>query len=68
MCIVLTFSAAFEDDVVYLNDEPTDSDVGSDSDSNAEDYYANDYPDEEDFGDYNSRYSKSSESSDSDYY
>jgi Transcription factor Iwr1 len=31
----------------FLDDEVPDSDVGSSSDSNAEDYYKNDYPDEE---------------------
>ncbi|KAJ3304538.1 hypothetical protein HDV03_002747 [Kappamyces sp. JEL0829] len=36
-----------EEDVVYLNDEPTESDIGSDEDSNAEDYYQNDYPEED---------------------
>lgn len=37
-----------DEDIMYMNDEATDSDKGSSSDSNAEDYYANDYPEEED--------------------
>ena len=33
----------------FMDDEAPDSDIGSSSDSNAEDYYKNDYPDEEEF-------------------
>lgn len=36
-----------DDDTLYLDDEASASDIGSDSDSNAEDYYTHDYPEEE---------------------
>lgn len=62
-----------DDDTLYIEDAPTASDIGSDSDSNAEDYYKNDYPDEDD-DDFQNRYpriyasSQEEESNDSDYY
>ncbi|KAI8088686.1 uncharacterized protein BX664DRAFT_331121 [Halteromyces radiatus] len=59
----------FDQDTEYLNDD-TDSEVGDieDEDSNAEDFYQNDYPDEEDSDeDYEEQYGYE-ESSDIDYY
>ncbi|SAL98196.1 hypothetical protein [Absidia glauca] len=58
----------FDQDTEYMNDD-TDSEVGDneDEDSNAEDFYQNDYPDEESDEDYEDQYGYE-ESSDVDYY
>ncbi|KAI9318642.1 hypothetical protein BX666DRAFT_1930068 [Dichotomocladium elegans] len=59
----------FDEDKQYMNDKDSDSDVGNeeDEDSNAEDYYQNDYPDEESDGEFEDQFGYSSED-DEDYY
>ena len=60
------------ENVYFLKDEVSDSDKGSDDDSNAEDYYQNDYPEEDSeeerqiwaTKDYNSQESQSESQSD----
>lgn len=53
-------------DPLLLDEGPTDSDVGDSDDSNAEDYYTHDYPDEEELSDEN-QYAQETSSSDEEF-
>ncbi|KAI7852237.1 hypothetical protein BDC45DRAFT_513784 [Circinella umbellata] len=59
----------FNDETEYMNDD-SDSELGDygDEDSNAEDYYQNDYPDEESGEDFEDQYGYDLSSDDDDYY
>ncbi|KAI8143597.1 hypothetical protein BJV82DRAFT_611034 [Fennellomyces sp. T-0311] len=59
----------FDDETQYMNDD-SDSEPGDygDEDSNAEDYYQNDYPDEESDGDFEDQYGYDLSSDDDGYY